>query len=132
MPHRHQDSWLRNGKYVPTFRITTADVSTLENRDKVITLATNKNSDIDSVSFAIVGGADVSKFTLKGNELAIKVTRLLTPILPPPVILTPVGASSTLVTVTARILLMLLIEILSVLVLLPLRQWKAVHMYFQY
>jgi hypothetical protein len=26
------------------------------------TLATNKNSDIDSVSFAIVGGADVSKF----------------------------------------------------------------------
>jgi hypothetical protein len=39
----------------------------------MITLATNKNndknSDIYSVSFAIVGGADVSKFTLKGNEL---------------------------------------------------------------
>jgi hypothetical protein len=54
-----------NGKYVPTFRITTADVSTLENRDKVITLATNKNSDIDSVSFAIVGGADESKASIE-------------------------------------------------------------------
>ncbi|CAC9436718.1 hypothetical protein [uncultured Gammaproteobacteria bacterium] len=60
-------------------RITTADVSTPENTDKVITLITNK-SDTNVfknmvTQFSIVGGADAKRFTLKkGNKLTFKAT----------------------------------------------------------
>ena len=60
-------------------RITTADVSTPENTDKVITLITNK-SDTNLfknmiTTFDIVGGADAERFTLKkGNKLTFKAT----------------------------------------------------------
>jgi hypothetical protein len=57
--------------------LTTADVSTPENTDKVITLITNK-SDTNLfrnmiTTFDIVGGADAERFTLKkGNKLTFK------------------------------------------------------------
>ncbi|VVH66048.1 hypothetical protein BSPLISOX_507 [uncultured Gammaproteobacteria bacterium] len=60
-------------------RITTADVSTPENTDKVMTLITNK-SDTNVfknmvTQFSIVGGADAKRFTLKkGNKLTFKAT----------------------------------------------------------
>ncbi len=59
-------------------RITTADVSTPENTDKVITLITNK-SDTNLfrnmiTTFDIGGGADAKRFTLAGNKLTFKAT----------------------------------------------------------
>ncbi|VVM24625.1 hypothetical protein BSPWISOXPB_2621 [uncultured Gammaproteobacteria bacterium] len=59
-------------------RITTADVSTPENTDKVITLITNK-SDTNVFKnmltiFTIVDGADAKRFTLAGNKLTFKAT----------------------------------------------------------
>ena len=48
--------------------ITTTDVATPENADKVIVLTVNR-SDISDVSFAITGGADKAKFSLSGNTL---------------------------------------------------------------
>jgi hypothetical protein len=60
-------------------RITTADVSTPENTDKVIMLATNMDDfeygDFEyKAIFTITGGADVKKFTLAGNRLTFKAT----------------------------------------------------------
>ncbi|WP_139699729.1 hypothetical protein, partial [bacterium endosymbiont of Bathymodiolus sp. 5 South] len=63
-----------NGKYVPTFRITTDNVSTPENTDKVIMLATNIDDLKYETNFTITGGADVKKFTLAGNKLTFKAT----------------------------------------------------------
>jgi hypothetical protein len=48
--------------------ITTTDVATPENADKVIALTVNR-SDVSGVSFAITGGADKAKFSLSGNTL---------------------------------------------------------------
>jgi hypothetical protein len=59
------------------FVITTTDVATPENADKVIVLTVNR-SDISDVSFAITGGADKAKFSLseaggfKGKCVATK------------------------------------------------------------
>ncbi len=53
--------------------ITTADVSTTENADKVITLTVNRG-DASGVSFAITGGADKAKFSLSGNTLTFVAT----------------------------------------------------------
>ncbi len=50
--------------------ITTIDVSTPENIDKMITLATNRSG----ASFEITGGADVDHFTLNGSTLTFKAT----------------------------------------------------------
>jgi hypothetical protein len=57
------------------FRITTANVSTPENTDKVIMLATNMDDfDEYKATFTITGGADVKKFTLAGNRSTFKAT----------------------------------------------------------
>ena len=53
--------------------ITTADVSTTENANKVITLTVNRG-DASGVSFAITGGADKAKFSLSGNTLTFVAT----------------------------------------------------------
>ena len=53
--------------------ITTTDVATPENADKVIVLTVNR-SDISDVSFAITGGADKAKFSLSGNTLTFAAT----------------------------------------------------------
>jgi hypothetical protein len=93
--------------------ITTVDVSTPENTDKMITLATNKGG----ASFTIVGGADDStcrRFIYIGYGYSKDFfSRLIA-----------LGGFdiNTISGITS----------VSVLVLLPLRQWKAVHMYFQY
>ncbi|VVM19680.1 hypothetical protein BSPWISOXPB_9226 [uncultured Gammaproteobacteria bacterium] len=63
-----------NGEHVPTFHITTVDVSTPENTDKVIMLATNIDDLKYKTTFTITGGADVKKFTLAGNKLTFKAT----------------------------------------------------------
>jgi hypothetical protein len=48
-------------KATPKFAITTADVSTPENADKVINLTTNRGG----ADFLIAGGADENKFHLR-------------------------------------------------------------------
>ena len=53
--------------------ITTTDVATPENADKVIALTVNR-SDVSGVSFAITGGADKAKFSLSGNTLTFAAT----------------------------------------------------------
>ncbi|WP_139699123.1 cadherin domain-containing protein [bacterium endosymbiont of Bathymodiolus sp. 5 South] len=53
--------------------ITTTDVATPENADKVIVLTVNR-SDVSNVSFAITGGADKAKFSLSGNTLTFAAT----------------------------------------------------------
>ena len=53
--------------------ITTTDVATPENADKVIALTVNR-SDVSDVSFAITGGADKAKFSLSGNTLTFAAT----------------------------------------------------------
>jgi hypothetical protein len=57
-----------------TFHITTVDVSTPENTDKVIMLATNIDDLKHKTTFTITGGADVKKFTFAGNKLTFKAT----------------------------------------------------------
>ncbi|VVM18474.1 hypothetical protein BSPWISOXPB_5178 [uncultured Gammaproteobacteria bacterium] len=59
------------------FHITTAaNVDTLEKTNKVIGLTATpiKNTFFQLIGFAIVGGADVNKFTLNGSELTFKAT----------------------------------------------------------
>ncbi|SHN93831.1 hypothetical protein BCLUESOX_1072, partial [bacterium endosymbiont of Bathymodiolus sp. 5 South] len=57
-------------KATPKFAITTADVSTPENADKVINLTTNRGG----ADFLIAGGADENKFSLSGTTLTFKAT----------------------------------------------------------
>ena len=64
-----------NGEHVPTFHITTVDVSTPENTDKTIELTLNKGNTPDyKRTFAILDGADANKFTLAGNKLTFIAT----------------------------------------------------------
>jgi hypothetical protein len=66
-----------NGEHVPTFRITTANVSTLENTDKVIKLTVNKNG-FNELIFGkrkfTMSGKDVNKFTISDEDLKSKLT----------------------------------------------------------
>ncbi|VVH66364.1 hypothetical protein BSPLISOX_2334, partial [uncultured Gammaproteobacteria bacterium] len=54
----------------PNLAITTTDISTPENADKVINLTANKGG----ADFFIAGGADENKFSLSGTTLTFKAT----------------------------------------------------------
>jgi hypothetical protein len=54
----------------PNLAITTTDISTPENTDKVIDLTANKGG----VNFFIAGGTDRDKFSLGGTTLTFKAT----------------------------------------------------------
>jgi hypothetical protein len=54
----------------PNLAITTTDISTPENADKVINLTANKGG----ADFFIAGGADENKFSLSGTTLTFEAT----------------------------------------------------------
>ena len=54
----------------PNLAITTTDISTPENADKVINLTTNRGG----ADFLIAGGADENKFSLSGTTLTFEAT----------------------------------------------------------
>ncbi|VVM21949.1 hypothetical protein BSPWISOXPB_5594 [uncultured Gammaproteobacteria bacterium] len=66
---------LKDPERFKPFHITTADVSTPENREKVIKLTTNKDTQANPIiTFAIVDGLDSKKFTLVGDKLTFEAT----------------------------------------------------------